>query len=132
VLNLQEINREIRERHDSVMAQVTYSYPWAMLQAEVLNLQEINREIRERHDSVMAQVKTYHGRYSKGQCHEIFCFRFFHESSSHKPLKMTLGFRICSKICREIFASQDAPSVSTTPAANFATYTACVVDTRCR
>jgi hypothetical protein len=49
VLNLQEINREIRERHDSVMAQVIYSHPWA----EVLNLQEINRE---RHDSVMAQV----------------------------------------------------------------------------
>ncbi len=27
----------------------------------------------------------------KGQCHEIFCFRFFHESSSPKPPKITLG-----------------------------------------
>jgi hypothetical protein len=32
----------------------------------------------------------------KEQCHEIFCFRFFfHESSSPKPPKITLGsFRI--------------------------------------
>ncbi len=35
----------------------------------------------------------------KGQCHEIFCFRFFHESPSPKPLIITLGsFRIFSKI----------------------------------
>jgi hypothetical protein len=27
----------------------------------------------------------------KGQCHEIFCFRFFHESPSPKPLIITLG-----------------------------------------
>ncbi len=28
----------------------------------------------------------------KGQCHKIFCFRFFHESSSPELLKITLGF----------------------------------------
>jgi hypothetical protein len=27
----------------------------------------------------------------KGQCPEIFCFGFFHESSSPKPLKIILG-----------------------------------------
>jgi hypothetical protein len=26
-----------------------------------------------------------------GQCHKIFCFRFFHESSSPQPLKLKLG-----------------------------------------
>ncbi len=35
------------------------------------------------------------------QCHELFCFRFFHESSSPKPLKTTLGsFRILRKFRR--------------------------------
>jgi hypothetical protein len=35
----------------------------------------------------------------KGQCHEIFCFRFFYESPSPKPLIITFGsFRIFSKI----------------------------------
>ncbi len=35
------------------------------------------------------------------QCHEIFCFKFFHESSSPKPLKTTLGsFRIFQKFRR--------------------------------
>jgi hypothetical protein len=40
----------------------------------------------------------------KGQCHEIFCFRFFfHESSSLKSSKITVGsFRIFSKICGDI------------------------------
>ncbi len=34
-----------------------------------------------------------------GESHEIFCFRFFHESSPPKPPKITLGpFRIFSKI----------------------------------
>jgi hypothetical protein len=36
------------------------------------------------------------------QCHEIFCYGFFHESSSPKFLKITLGsFRIFSKIHRD-------------------------------
>ncbi len=35
----------------------------------------------------------------KGQCHEIFCFRFFHKSFSPKSLIITKGsFRIFSKI----------------------------------
>jgi hypothetical protein len=35
----------------------------------------------------------------KGQCHEIFCYRFFHESPSPKPLIITVGsFRMFSKI----------------------------------
>jgi hypothetical protein len=43
----------------------------------------------------------------KGQCHEIFCFRFFHESFSPKPLKITLGsFRIFSKIRGDIRKSR--------------------------
>ncbi len=29
----------------------------------------------------------------KGQCQEIFCFRFFYESPSPKPLKIPLGFK---------------------------------------
>jgi hypothetical protein len=46
---------------------------------------------------------------------------FFHESFSPKPLKITLGsFRIFLNFA-EIFASQGAPPVSTTPVANFAT-----------
>jgi hypothetical protein len=61
----------------------------------------------------------------KGQCHKKFCFRFFHESSSPKPLKITLGhFKFA-----EIFASQSAPPISTTPVANFATSSAGVLDT---
>ncbi len=37
----------------------------------------------------------------QGQYHEIFCLRFFHESSSPKPLKITLGsFPIFSNICK--------------------------------
>jgi hypothetical protein len=48
----------------------------------------------------------------KGQWHEIFCFRFFHESSSPKPLKITLGsFQIFSTILGD-FASQGAPPAS--------------------
>ncbi len=39
----------------------------------------------------------------KGQCHEIFDFRFFHESVSPNPLSIPLGpFQICSKICGNI------------------------------
>jgi hypothetical protein len=65
----------------------------------------------------------------KGRCHKIFCSRFFHESSSPKPLKITLGhFKFFRKFA-EIFASQSAPPVSTTPVANFATSSAGVVNT---
>jgi hypothetical protein len=39
----------------------------------------------------------------KGQCHNIFCFRFFHESSAPKPLEITLGsFRFLSNIRGDI------------------------------
>ncbi len=65
----------------------------------------------------------------KGQCHEIFCFRFFHESPSPKPLIITLGsFQIFSKIRGDIRKSRcttsvndtggKLPPVSTTTAAN--------------
>ncbi len=70
-----------------------------------------------------------------------FCFRFFHESSSPKPMKIQYmdNFAFFRKSA-EIFANQGAPPVSTTPvvnlppvsttlAANFATSTAGVVDT---
>jgi hypothetical protein len=39
----------------------------------------------------------------------VFCFTFFHESSSAKPLKITLeSFQFFPKFA-EIFTSQDAP-----------------------
>jgi hypothetical protein len=39
----------------------------------------------------------------KGQCHEIFDFRFFYESVSPRPLSIPLGpFRIFSKIRGDI------------------------------
>jgi hypothetical protein len=59
----------------------------------------------------------------KGKCHEIFCFRFFHESPSPKPLKITLGS------FRPMTMTANLPPVSTTPAANFANRSACVVNT---
>jgi len=49
------------------------------------------------------------------QCHEIYCFRFFHESSSPKPLKISFG---PLKKFAEIFVSQGAPLLSMTPVAN--------------
>jgi hypothetical protein len=86
----------------------------------------------------------------KEKCHEIFCFSFFHESPSPKPLKITLGsFRLFSKLRGDIRKSRcttgvndtggklppvlttpaaNLPPVSTTPAANFATSSACVND----
>jgi hypothetical protein len=55
----------------------------------------------------------------KGQCHEIFSSGFFHESVSLQPqsipLRPTSNFFIKFG---EIFASQGAPLVSKTPAAN--------------
>ncbi len=65
----------------------------------------------------------------------LFCFRFFHGSSSLKPLKITLGHLQFFWNVLELFTSQGAPPVSTvschsmTPAANFSTGTAGVVDT---
>jgi hypothetical protein len=60
----------------------------------------------------------------------FFASGFFHGLSSPKPLKITSGpFKFFRKFT-EIFASQGAPLVSTTPVANFATSTAGVVDTR--
>ncbi len=58
----------------------------------------------------------------KGQCHKIFCFRFFHESSFPKPLRIKLGpFLFFSKIPKDIRSINDT--------VNFPTSTAGVVDT---
>ncbi len=83
----------------------------------------------------------------KGQCLEIFCFWFFHGSVSPQPQSISLGpFQIFSKIRGDIRISRctirindttggklpavaNLPLVSTTPAANFATSFASVVDT---
>jgi hypothetical protein len=71
----------------------------------------------------------------KGQGHKIFCFMFFHEPSFTKPKKITFGsFRTFSKIRADIRKSRCTapmaylPLVSRTPAANFATGNAGVVD----
>ncbi len=66
----------------------------------------------------------------KGQCQEIFCFWIFSWISF--PLAPECSTRTVSNFFRkflEIFASQGAPLVSTTPAANFSTSCASVVDT---
>ena len=43
----------------------------------------------------------------KGRCHEIFDFRFFHASASHKPLNIPLGLlRVFSTIRRDICRSR--------------------------
>jgi hypothetical protein len=66
----------------------------------------------------------------KGQCHEIFCFWFFHESISTQPQSIPLRpFRIFVRKFAEIFVIQGAPPVSTTPVANFSTSFASVFDT---
>jgi hypothetical protein len=88
-----------------------------------------------------------------GECHEIFCFGFFHKSVSAQPQSYSLGpFRIVSKIRGDIRKQRCTTSVndtgskiaagindtggkfatgiiSMTPAANFATCLASVVDT---
>jgi hypothetical protein len=51
----------------------------------------------------------------KEHCQEIFCFSFFYESPSPKPLKITLGSSRIFKKFSEIFASQGASKVSMTP-----------------
>jgi hypothetical protein len=51
----------------------------------------------------------------KGQCHEIVASGFFHESSSPRPLKITLGsFRIFSKICGDIRKSRCTTGINDT------------------
>ncbi len=65
----------------------------------------------------------------KRQCYEIFCFRFFHESSSPNSLKITLGsFQIFSKICGDMRKSRCTTGINNT-GGKFATGTAGVVDT---
>jgi hypothetical protein len=65
----------------------------------------------------------------KGQCHEIFCFWFFHESVSPSLRVFHLDrFKFFRKFA-EIFASQGAPPVSATPVAKFSNIFASVVDT---
>jgi hypothetical protein len=50
-----------------------------------------------------------------GQCHEFFCFMFFHDSSSPKPLKITPGsFRFVLKIRGNIHKSRCTAGVHTT------------------
>ncbi len=64
----------------------------------------------------------------KGQFHEIFCFGFFRESSSPKPLLKALGsFQIFSKICGDICKSRCTTGINDT-GGTFATNTASVVD----
>jgi hypothetical protein len=54
----------------------------------------------------------------KGSVTRFFASGFLHESPSPKPLKVTLGsFRFFRKFA-EIFTSQGAPPLSTTPVAN--------------
>jgi hypothetical protein len=77
----------------------------------------------------------------KGTVSQNFLLQVFHESSSPKPLKITLGsFQIFLKICGDIrkcrcttgikdTRGKFAPLSMTTPAANFASGTVCVVDT---
>ncbi len=51
----------------------------------------------------------------KKQCHKIFFFRFFHESSSPKPLKIILGsFKIFLQIRRDIHKSRCTTGVNYT------------------
>jgi hypothetical protein len=53
--------------------------------------------------------------YLKGQSHEIFASGFFHESSSPKPLKITVGpFIIYLKIRRDIRKSMCITSINDT------------------
>jgi hypothetical protein len=64
-----------------------------------------------------------------GQCHEIFASDFFHESSSPKPLKITLGsFLIFFKISGHICKSRCTTGINGNFLGNFATSTAGVVD----
>jgi hypothetical protein len=53
--------------------------------------------------------------YSKGQCHEIYCFRFFSGILFPKPLKITLGsFQTLAKICGDIHKSRFTTGINDT------------------
>ncbi len=65
-----------------------------------------------------AYVKQGKVEYLKGQCHEIFCFLFFSWFIFHQAPENNITI-----------PSQNAPPLSTTPVANFATSIAGVVDT---
>ncbi len=64
----------------------------------------------------------------KGKCLEIFCFRFFPETSSSKPLRILRSFQIFSKIHGDICKSRCTASINDI-GGKFATGTAGVVDT---
>jgi hypothetical protein len=62
---------------------------------------------REREISAGKECNFANEEELKGQCHEIFYYRFFHDSSSPKPLKITLGpFRIFLETCGDICKSR--------------------------
>jgi hypothetical protein len=70
------------------------------------------------HDIYRSNVSGPGSYSSRDSVTRFFASVFFHESPCPRPLKITLGsFRIFSKI-GEIFVSQGAPPVSTTPVAN--------------
>jgi hypothetical protein len=51
----------------------------------------------------------------KGQCHEIFCFWFFHESVSPQPQCILLrAFQIFSTICGDICKSRCTTGINDT------------------
>jgi hypothetical protein len=58
-------------------------------------------------------VFTYGGIGLKGQCHGIFCFRFFHKASPPKPLKITFG-TFFSKIRGDIRMSRCTTGINDT------------------
>ncbi len=73
----------------SIMYVCLYSYMYTICTAPVL------------HSLYNVQFSTIER--LKRQYHEMFCFRFFRESSSPKPTKIALGsFRILSKIRGDI------------------------------
>jgi hypothetical protein len=72
---------------------------------------------------------TGHLKTSRNSVTRFFASGFFHESSSPKPLNIALGSSNFFLRFAEIFPSQGAPPLSTSPAANFAAGTAAVVDT---
>jgi hypothetical protein len=97
---------------------------------------EIPKSMKEL-KSIITQKELYghDGSLLKGQCHEIFCYWFFFMNQFPPSPRVRTFFRKLA----EIFASQGAPPVSTTllanlpkvsatPAANFATSFATVVD----
>ncbi len=63
----------------------------------------------------------------KGQCHKIFCFRFF--SWITFPQAPENNIKVISNFFKNSLANQGAPPVSMTPVANFDTSSAFVVDT---